>query len=221
MLQEHRYQVCPEIALRGDEAERYAQKFQPDLVLLDICIDGPMDGIEVGRRLCASGFPFIYLTAFSDQCTLDRARETLPEAYLVKPFGSNDLHAAIEVALHKLSTGEKDVLAKDENETKSNVFFVRDKDRFVKIHVHDIRWVEGLDHYIVLQLRNGKQILHSTLKKMEERLYEFGFVRIHKSYIVNMEEVSSVCNYKVELGKVELPVGRSYRDSLMKRLELI
>lgn len=223
-LKEMNYEVCPEIAMQGHEALSFASTCRPDLVLLDICIDGPMDGIEVGQRLRQElQIPFIYLTAYADKLTLDRAKVTLPAAYLVKPFTREELQAAIEVVEYKLAQGSElePNQPNQEDTTLKDEFFVKDKDNYVRINVSDILWVKGLDNYIVLHLREGKQIIHSSLKKMEERLANRGFMRIHKSYIVNLAEVSSICRHDVQLGNMEIPIGKTYRTTLMERINWI
>jgi len=90
----------------GHEAVRLADEHQPDLILMDIKLKGPMDGIEAARTIQSQfAIPVIYLTAFADEETLERARPTLPLAYLIKPFVSSDLRAAVELALfrHRVS----------------------------------------------------------------------------------------------------------------------
>ena len=90
----------------GVEAIQLAGEHQPDVVLMDIKLKGPMDGIEAARTIQSQyAIPVIYLTAFSDEETLERARPTLPLAYLIKPLVSSDLRAAVELALfrHRVS----------------------------------------------------------------------------------------------------------------------
>ncbi len=86
----------------GEEACRMAAESAPDLVLMDVRIDGSIDGIETARRLRqTSDVPVVFLTAYTDDKTLNRAKEIEPYGYLVKPFAERDLQATIEVALHK------------------------------------------------------------------------------------------------------------------------
>jgi PAS domain S-box-containing protein len=90
----------------GGDAIRLAAEHLPDLVLMDIKLKGSMDGIEAARTIqFHHDIPVIYLTAFADDETLERARNTLPLAYLIKPFVSSDLRAAVELALfrHRVS----------------------------------------------------------------------------------------------------------------------
>jgi PAS domain S-box-containing protein len=93
------------IASAGDEAVRVAMECKPDLVLMDIVIKGGMDGIDAAeaiRQECQ--VPIIYVTAYTDEKTLERARLTEPFAYLVKPFSERELKANIEMALYKSRT---------------------------------------------------------------------------------------------------------------------
>jgi len=86
----------------GNDAVRLAGEHRPDLILMDVKLKGPIDGIDAARTIHAEyGIPVIYLTAFSDEDTLERARQTLPLAYLIKPFVSSDLRAALELALFR------------------------------------------------------------------------------------------------------------------------
>jgi diguanylate cyclase (GGDEF)-like protein len=95
----------PAIAASGEAAIEKAEALHPDLVLMDIKLKGPIDGVraasEIGGRL---GIPIVYLTAHADEPTLRRAKITQPFGYVVKPFDERDLHAAVEVALHRHRT---------------------------------------------------------------------------------------------------------------------
>lgn len=90
------------ITSSGEEAIQKAEENHPDLVLMDINIEGNLDGIETAEVL-RNRFhtPVIYLTAYADENTLDRAKKTQPLGYIVKPFESDQLRSSIEVALYK------------------------------------------------------------------------------------------------------------------------
>lgn len=84
----------------GEDALKRADATQPDLVLMDIMLDGHLDGIETAERLCETmRVPIVFLTAYSDNATLERAKATTPFGYIVKPFEERELYASIEVAL--------------------------------------------------------------------------------------------------------------------------
>lgn len=92
----------PHIAASGQESLDIALQSRPDLVLMDIHIEGEMDGIETALRLNRdSPTPVIYLTAYSEDATLERARQTRPYGFLIKPFSERELHATIQMALER------------------------------------------------------------------------------------------------------------------------
>jgi CheY-like chemotaxis protein len=92
----------PAVAHSGPEAIAKAARTRPDLVLMDIRLKGPMDGVEAAQRLRARyGIPVTYLTAYADDDTLARAQTTAPYGYLVKPFDERELHATIQMALYR------------------------------------------------------------------------------------------------------------------------
>ena len=94
--------AVPETASSGEEALRKAEANHPDVVLMDIVLQGELDGIETARRLRSRfDVPVVYLSAFQDPATLDRAKATEPYGYLLKPYEEKELHTTIEIALHK------------------------------------------------------------------------------------------------------------------------
>jgi CheY-like chemotaxis protein len=105
--------TVPAIASTGEEAIKMTEITFPDLILMDVMLKGDMDGVqaieEIRKRF---DIPVIYLTAYSDDEVLERAKLTQPYGYIVKPFKANDLRTNIEIALYKhkmeKSAGRKD-----------------------------------------------------------------------------------------------------------------
>jgi signal transduction histidine kinase len=94
----------PSVVSDGQIALQRISEDRPDLILMDIRIDGDMDGIETASKVPAElNIPVIYLTAYSEEVTLNRARETRPHGYLLKPFSERELHATIQMALERSS----------------------------------------------------------------------------------------------------------------------
>lgn len=94
--------AMPMVAASGADALRIAGETNPDLVLMDIQIEGEIDGIETASRLASNqAVPIIYLTGHADETTLKRARATLPHGYLLKPFSESEMHATIQMALER------------------------------------------------------------------------------------------------------------------------
>ena len=100
-LQKLGYAV-PSIVRSGEEAIEKAKTMCPDLILMDIVLDGEMDGVEAASQIKSLyGIPVVYLTAYADPNTLERAKITEPFGYIVKPFENRDLHITIDIGLHK------------------------------------------------------------------------------------------------------------------------
>lgn len=101
------YKVCAAVP-SGEEAILMAGQYQPDLILMDIMLRGKLDGIEAAEKVRALyDIPIIFLTAYSDETTLNRAKLTKPFGYLVKPFEDRVLHTTIELALYKYQMEKK------------------------------------------------------------------------------------------------------------------
>ncbi|NQT79610.1 MAG: response regulator [Candidatus Aminicenantes bacterium] len=106
-LQKLGYAV-PGIAHSGEEAIKKAGELRPDLVMMDIVIEGKMDGIEAATAIRSRfDIPVVYLTAFADKNTLDRAKVTEAFGYIIKPFEDRELNSIIEIALYKHSMERK------------------------------------------------------------------------------------------------------------------
>lgn len=100
-LQKLGYSV-PSIVRSGEEAIDKVKSLNPDLVLMDIVLDGEIDGVEAAAQIKSLyDLPVVYLTAYADYSTLERAKITEPYGYIIKPFDDRDLHITIDIGLHK------------------------------------------------------------------------------------------------------------------------
>ena len=94
--------VVPAMCTEGTQALKKIQDIRPDVVLMDIHIEGDIDGIETASRIPDDlQIPVIYLSAYSEEATLERARSTKPYGYLLKPFSERELHSAIQMVLER------------------------------------------------------------------------------------------------------------------------
>ncbi len=99
-LEQFGYHV-PTVAYSGEEAIEMAEKTSPDLVLMDIKLGKGIDGIEAAEHISKMDIPIIYITAYGDKATLNRAKMTDPYGYLLKPFNAASLQTSVEIAIHK------------------------------------------------------------------------------------------------------------------------
>lgn len=120
------YEVVGKVAT-GEDAIRLAGEAKPDLVLMDIKLRGEMDGIAAAEEIKKSfNIAVIYVTAFSDEDLLRRARVTEPFGYILKPFDSQELRSNIEMALYKRKAEDDVKRALDESERLNKVLLQRE-----------------------------------------------------------------------------------------------
>ncbi|QCR23487.1 LytTR family DNA-binding domain-containing protein [Pontibacter sp. SGAir0037] len=227
-LEELGYETCAIDS--GEDTLNMIRETQPDLVLLDINLRGNADGVTLGSQIKEEfGIPFIYLTAYADKATIDRAKETEPDGFLVKPFDENNLRSAIEIALYKhdqkTDTKEAETapvpVNNKEQDVLSDYIFVKVKHRIIKVHYNEILWVEAYDNYSFIVTADQKYLVSSTLKDMEHKLPSNNFVRVHRSYIANLDKIDALEESSVVFSKGDIPIGKSYKKNLMSRFNII
>ncbi len=144
------YSVPPVIAT-GEKAIEKAEQLQPNLILMDIMLKGSIDGVQAAEQIRKRfNLPIVYLTANTDPITLERAKETQPFGYIIKPFEEKDLHTTIEIALARCKA-ETEIRRSLEKEKELNEL----KSRFITMTSHEFRTpltailgsAELLEHY--------------------------------------------------------------------------
>ena len=186
----------------------------PHLILLDINLEGDVDGIMLAEDINENfKIPFIFLTSNADKLTINRVKRTQPSGFIVKPFVDKDLQSNIEIALFSKK------VAMSISTEKSASFFVKDGGSLVKVNIDDIMFIQADDNYSRIYSTQKNYIISSTLKKVAERLDENQFIRIHRSYIINKTFIDKIKNSFVFIKNHQLPIGRSYHDDLFKTID--
>jgi len=201
------------------EAVHMIEADRPDLLLVDIMIQGDRDGIELAATVRDKyKIPFIFLTANSDKVTVERAKAVQPSAYLVKPFNEQDLFTSIEIALANANSNMKNI--KTSSVTKEDYLFVKDGDLFVKLNVNDILYVQSDNVYLKLFTPSRHYIVRNKLERFLEELGPGKFSRVHRSYAVNLDLVDSISEGFVNTAGLQVPLQRNYRDALLQAVRL-
>jgi len=217
-------------ASTGEKAFELAMSERPDIILMDIMLKGTINGIETAERVKSElNIPVIYLTAYADEATLEKAKVTEPYGYIIKPFKEVDLHTSIEMALYKYSKEREVLKERDlfysliENKESKDFIFVKSKSRLVKIKTVDIYYVEALKDYVVINALETHYTIHSTMKDIVNKLSSDQFIRVHRSFIVRLDKIAAIeyPNLHLEIDEKIIKIGRSYKDELMDRLNLI
>lgn len=208
-------------AISYTEALEMLDADKPDLLLLDIQLAGRKDGFDVAERLNETySLPFIFLTANSDFETIDRAKKVKPHAYIVKPFTKEELYAAIEIAFHNFSgtqSGSKP--GKPAAPSPKSFIFVKDGYVFRKVFFDELCYLESEANYVLLHLTSQKKIMvRSTINDFMDQLEPGRFVRIHRRFAVNTHFIEDIFPSEVSIHGEKLPIGKSYREELLREL---
>jgi DNA-binding LytR/AlgR family response regulator len=233
-LQNEGFEVAA-VVDNGAEALDVIKEDDIDLVLLDINIKGNLDGIETAIELRKQkNIPFIYVTAYADSQTFERAKATMPSAYLIKPFRINDLRKAIELAMfHFAQQQERSAVTKDNPAIKkephdlegilhfNNAIFIKQNYKYNKIPYQDIVFLKADGNYTFIQTIHKKYIVKYSLQSVIEIFNTDKFIRVHRSYAINMHHLTSFNENSIYLGDEEIPVGRNYKELFMQLFKQI
>lgn len=204
----------------------------PDLVLLDIHLRGPLDGVELGAQLLATHpLPLIFLTSKADPETFARARHLGPAAYLVKPVLADALQRAIELAVINFTAAEPPIQAKADSTTLSanytgvcspDALFVKKDGLLTKVLLRNVHWVQADGKYCQLALAGQVIQIRQSLRELIHLLPPQQFIQIQRSYLVNLTYVEQIdpVNNLVLVADQLLPLGLTYRDELLRRLRI-
>lgn len=224
MLEKMGYEVTGN-AMDADEAIECLNKTKPDLILLDINLGGKRDGITLAGEINEKfQVPFIFTTSYTDGATIERAKNVSPVNYLVKPYKSEQLYTAIELAMFNLSKREKastDGSSDEEGLIIRDALFIKEKYRYTKILIADIHWIKAEGNYLELHLANKKELIRATLGAFLERLDRRNFFRTHKSFAVNLDYLTRVEPTFVFIQQTEIPISKTYAEELLQRLNVI
>ncbi|MCF6183208.1 MAG: LytTR family transcriptional regulator DNA-binding domain-containing protein [Bacteroidales bacterium] len=195
------------------DAKTSIETNRPDLIFLDINLEGDEDGIMLAQDINENyRIPFIFLTSNTDIQTINRVKRTKPKGFIVKPFSEKDFKPVIEIALFS-SNNTKEKIA-----TQPDSFFVKTTNGLVKINTNEIFYIQADDNYSAIITSSKKHLVSLTLKKVDEKLSQSNFIRVHRSFIININFINKIKDGFVYIGKKEIPIGRSYQEYLFSKI---
>jgi len=196
------------------DAVAFIRSGDVDLVLLDIQMPD-LTGTELARVI-AGGPKVIFTTAY-EKYALEGFRLDAVD-YLLKPFSYAEFLKAVQKAEKLINLERKELPSL---EIRNEFLFIRSDYKIGRIDFSEIHYIEGLKDYVKIFLRGEKKPLlsQSTLKALESRLPEDRFMRVHRSYIVNLETVKVIDRGRIVYGEVRIPVTEQYRDRFQEFLD--
>lgn len=195
---------------------------EPDLVLVDIQLLGGKSGIEVAETINNQfKIPFIFLTAYTDKDTLEKAKKVNPPAYLVKPFNNEELFCAIEICLSNYNTARNERASTGGNYLVNDTVFIKDGYHFYKIKYDDIYYIESDHVYVNVFTASKKLTIRSSLGNFIASLNNENFLRLHRSYAVNTQYIETINIDNVVVKGVKIPTTKTYREELLTKLKIL
>jgi DNA-binding LytR/AlgR family response regulator len=198
----------------GSLMEKLLEGNEPDLVFLDLDNLG-FDIFGFIKELSAP--PNIIMVSSSSQDAL-KAFDINVVDYLIKPVTFPRFYRAVDKVMKYYS--HKQIINKADSQ-----IFIKKGSSLIKLKISDIIYIEALENYVTLNTTTGKHLIHFTMKGIENQLPSGFFLRIHRSYIVNKSMIQAIRENLLEIIVGEnvrsIPVGNSYKDSLLKEINLV
>jgi DNA-binding LytR/AlgR family response regulator len=178
-----------------------------DLLFLDVEMP-EMSGLDLLKNIDVA--PTIILTTAKTQYALEAFEYDVTD-YLVKPIQYVRFVKAVNKAyeLHKQNM---------QGQPYGDSIFVRTEAKIIKISLNKILYIEALADYVTLHLADEKHVVHGTMKALEKKLPPHDFMRVHRSFIVNVNNISAIEDLNIMINKRVIPIGASYKDSFLKRI---
>lgn len=189
-------------------ASKFLEQNTVDLIFLDIKMPGT-NGIDFAKTISEKTL-IIFTTAFSEYALDSYEVEAID--YLIKPVILDRFQKAVSKAKAYHSLLVTDNTNNHIETIAEDYFFVKADRKIFKLLFKDILFIEGLKDYVVLQTADRKIITAMNIKTIHEQLPQNIFVRISKSYVINVQHITSFDNNTVFIGKNEIPIGNAYRD---------
>ena len=190
------------------EAQQALKDQEIDIMFLDIRLPG-MSGLHFLRTLADP--PLVVLTTAYAEYALESYEFNVID-YLLKPISferfSRAVNKILDGRLFSAAGKEADLFATDH-------IYIRSNSKFFRVNFSEILYVQGMKDYLKIHTPDYALVTHQTMNDLEKTLPARQFIRVHKSYIVALRHIRSIYGNSIELGKVTIPIGINYKDSVM------
>lgn len=192
----------------ADEALSILEDETVNLVFLDIEMPG-VNGMDLVKSI--NYLPYVIFTTSRPEYAAEafEYKDRIID-FITKPVTLSRLSKAMERVREALAKAEQTEAAQD--------IFVRSEGRIVRIHVKDLLFIETIGDYVIFQTLSGKHIVHSTLKRVDEKLKHPDLLKVHRSFIINLSKVIDIEDNTILIDKKVIPVSRQYKPLLLKKI---
>ena len=216
------------INTRGEDALSTIENNRPDIVLMDIVLSGKMNGIETALIVLEKfQVPVIFLTSNADDATFQQAIKAKPYAFISKPFQKSDLERTLKLTLQRIAVERESAPENDASEdhvsTMDDRLFIRHKNQLVKVLLTDILFAEADRNYCKIYTEKQTYLLSIPLLNIASHLPSDIFIRVHRSYVVNLKKVDAISEYheNLTIQSHQVPIARRSKEEVVKRLRMV
>lgn len=215
------------IHTRGEDALRTIENNHPDLIIMDIVLSGKMNGIEAAQFILDNfQIPVIFLTSNSDDATFQQAIQTKPYAFIAKPFQKMDLVRTLKLTLQRIAVEKETAPSHQTSDHVSSMddrLFIRHKNELVKVLLADILYAKAERSYCTIYTEKQSFFLSVPLRSIESQLPSEQFIRVHRSYVVNLFKIDAISEHHeyLNIHSYQIPIARRTKDEVVKRLKMI
>jgi DNA-binding LytR/AlgR family response regulator len=211
------------IESRGEDAVNHAIENHPDIILMDIQLKGGMNGIDAAKKIQEkTAIPLIYLTANSDEASFQKAKETKPYAFISKPFNKLNLERTIELVAEKIK--EEKIETEDSDsliESLDDRIFIRNNGKLIKLMLDEILYIEADRNYCNIFTNSQNYLIVSPLNAFCQKIESRDFLRVHRSYVVNLKKLDAVADSHLEIMRKVIPISKMYKEDLMRSIRKV
>jgi DNA-binding LytR/AlgR family response regulator len=187
-----------------------------DIIFLDVEMP-EMTGLELLDNLKTE--PRVIIISGKEKYALNAFDYDVTD-YLLKPITYSRFYKSVERAIEKTVS-----LSKVESGNNKDEIFIRENSSLVRVKFSEILFVEAQENYVSLQSFNKRFLIHFTMKAIEKELPQNSFIRVHRSYFVNSDHISSITgnriSIKLQKETIHIPIGKSYKETLLNKLNLM
>lgn len=200
------------------EAMEVLQKEPIDILFLDVEMPG-LSGLELLNQL--PFLPKVIMTTSKTEYAFDAFQYQAVD-YLKKPINFPRFRQAIEKILESEETvGQTTSAAAPVQDEEVEEIFIKDNNRLTKITLKDILYIENIGDYVKIITKDDQYTIYGTIKGIAAKLPEKNFLKVHRSYIINMKEIVDVEANSILIDKKLIPVSRAHKQQLFDRLKLL
>lgn len=189
----------------------------PDLILLDITLNGKMTGIELSKKIAHLKIPIIFITSSINEENYFEAKNSKTLAYLTKPISSFSLRTSIETTIDSTFSNRKEG---NKNKTQNEYLFFKKKHTFHKVNIYSITHIKSCDNYCeVITTKNEIFLIREKISNIIGNIVPAdNFIRIHRQFIIQLNkiEVFDSKNNKILINEKKIPVSKTYIQKVEK-----